>query len=304
MPKTLTQEDFINKVKDIYNEEYTVVGKYINSNTKLEIRHNKCNNVWFPIPYNFLAKKSKCPYCAGLKKLTQEDFIKKVNELGNNEYEVLSEIKNIDTYCKFRHKICGTEFKQTPKYFFKGNSRCPLCKPGKTNKLTKELLEKRISNLGNNEYELVGDYINIDKPVKMKHLKCNNIYEVTINNFSHGERCPLCKIKSKGEEKIKEYLEERNIKYISEKRFKDCKYKRVLPFDFFIEDLNICIEYDGEQHFKRSFYKKENKIELQKIKDNIKNEFCKNNGIKLIRIPYWEFNNIEEILDNSISRKE
>ena len=299
--KKLTQEDFIKKTFNVYNNEYTVIGNYINSNTKIKIKHNKCGNIWEPRPYNFLAKKSKCPYCAGNKKLTQEEFLEKVKLVDNNEYEVLEEIKNVDTYCKFKHKTCGTIFQQTPKCFFIGCSRCPVCKPGKTNKLNKKVLLKRIKDLGNNEYELMSEYIDIDTPVDMKHKLCNTIYKVSINNFSRGERCPVCKkIKSKGETKIKNYLKRHHIKFIQEKRFKDCKYKHTLPFDFYLEDLNICIEYDGEQHYNRAFFKDEDDLKIQHIRDNIKNEYCKKNNINLIRIPYWKFNEIDLILERRI----
>ena len=44
--------------------------------------------------------------------------------------------------------------------------------------------------------------------------------------------------------------ETNNINYIREKRFKDCKNIKPLPFDFYLPEKNICIEYDGEHHFK------------------------------------------------------
>jgi very-short-patch-repair endonuclease len=72
-------------------------------------------------------------------------------------------------------------------------------------------------------------------------------------------------------------------------------------FDFFIPEFNTCIEYDGRQHFEPieyfgGFYS----LEKQRIKDKIKDNFCKNNNIKLIRIPYYEFDNIEKILNYSL----
>ena len=80
----------------------------------------------------------------------------------------------------------------------------------------------------------------------------------------------------------------------NEKIFEGCKYKYVLPFDFYLTELNICIEYDGIQHFLpiEIWGGEETLIEQQK-KDKIKNQFCKDNKIKLIRINYKQDINME-----------
>ena len=73
--------------------------------------------------------------------------------------------------------------------------------------------------------------------------------------------------------------------------------KLPLLFDFYLIDLNICIEYDGEQHFTiNEFFGGEKNFNIRVINDNIKTEFCNKNKIKLIRIPYYNFNDIENIL--------
>lgn len=77
-----------------------------------------------------------------------------------------------------------------------------------------------------------------------------------------------------------------------------------MPFDFFLPRENICIEYDGEYHFMPikigsiTFEQAKENLNKLKYRDEIKTNYCKNNNIKLIRIPYMEFNNIEKILDN------
>ena len=82
----------------------------------------------------------------------------------------------------------------------------------------------------------------------------------------------------------------------------------VLPFDFYIPDKNLCIEFDGIQHFEPTRFNKkmthEEAIEnynQQVIKYNIKTNYCKNNDINLLRIPYTEFKNIESILNKYLS---
>ena len=101
---------------------------------------------------------------------------------------------------------------------------------------------------------------------------------------------------SKGEYRILQFLEKQNIKYELQKRYKDCKDKKQLPFDFYLPDYNYCIEFDGYQHYHKAKYDTDLSFELRKRHDKIKTEYCKSNGIKLIRIPYYEYNKIDEKL--------
>lgn len=93
---------------------------------------------------------------------------------------------------------------------------------------------------------------------------------------------------SKGNVKIAEILDENGIEYELEKKFATCKDKTYLPFDFYV-DNKYLIEYDGEQHFdKNSIFD----YEYTHRHDLIKSEWCKNNNISLIRIPYTHYDNL------------
>jgi len=114
------------------------------------------------------------------------------------------------------------------------------------------------------------------------------------NRLRDNTGCPNC-IFWKGEYRIKECLE--NIRYFFQHRFSDCKDIRSLPFDFYIPNSNICIEYHGEQHYRDvKFFNKGNGFKGLKKRDKIKEKYCKDNKIKLIVIPYWDYENIESIL--------
>ena len=106
------------------------------------------------------------------------------------------------------------------------------------------------------------------------------------------------------EKKIKKFLIENNIKFYQEKIFKECFFKKELPFDFYIPEYNLLIEYDGEHHFMpiKLFGGQEN-FELIQKKDKIKNEWAKRNKIKLIRINYKEYKNINKILEELFKNK-
>jgi len=149
-------------------------------------------------------------------------------------------------------------------------------------------------------------YINAKTKVQIYCNDCKEYFWQTPSNHLVEQGCPRCN-NSKGERGIEEYLLENNINFEKQKRFKECRHKRPLPFDFYLPDYNICIEYDGEQHYKLTRFRgisvkkaKEN-FKEQPIKDAIKDKYCEDNNIKLIRIPYTEFEKIEEILKNSLT---
>lgn len=131
--------------------------------------------------------------------------------------------------------------------------------------------------------------------------ECGNECDVTTSDLicNRVKSCGCLKFKSLGEEKIIKVLQKNNIKYEKEKTFEDCinpKTGYKLRYDFYLPDYNCLIEFDGKQHYNyttsnKSWNNKEN-FEKTQQRDQIKNEYAKSNNIKLIRIPYWEINNI------------
>ena len=86
-------------------------------------------------------------------------------------------------------------------------------------------------------------------------------------------------------------MSELKIFFIKQKSFNNCrnpKTNKKLFFDFYLPDYNCCIEYDGVQHFEESSLCSDT-LEERQYRDNIKNQYCKDNNIKLIRIPYTDF---------------
>lgn len=104
---------------------------------------------------------------------------------------------------------------------------------------------------------------------------------------------------SKTESLLEDILDKHNINYVTQKRFSGCKDKYTLPFDFYLTDYNTLIEYDGEFHYRpirkgsMTDEEAENQLNLQQRRDNIKTQYCKEHNIPLIRIPYWEKDNME-----------
>lgn len=112
---------------------------------------------------------------------------------------------------------------------------------------------------------------------------------------------------SKGEAKIQQYLINKGIQHKLEHEFRGLKGdKGKLRFDFYLPSFNTCIEFDGAQHYdsvntfdRGNIYKFEKRVSYDKRKE----DFCSNKGIKLIRIKYYDIDNIDRILDKKISKK-
>lgn len=124
---------------------------------------------------------------------------------------------------------------------------------------------------------------------------CGRLIKLTSHDFGHTKSCGCLK-ESGGEKLIKQILTDNHIEFQTQYKFEDCVHIKPLPFDFAIfknNQLRCLIEYNGEQHYKSTggWNTKEHLLE-QQVRDFIKLEYCKKKGIKLITIPYWEYENI------------
>lgn len=207
---------------------------------------------------------------------------------------------------KFRCKKCGCEWYATAYEVYTGKSHCPDCSR-ESRLLTEDEVRRRVKE-NNPDVEYKSGYIGSLDKATFGCLKCGHEWDaLAFTVYSGKTGCPKCAC-SKGEDRIAHYLDNKNIKYETQKEFSECKNIYPLPFDFYIQQINTCIEYDGEFHFmpvmrSKSMTKEkaQENFEKLKIRDEIKNNYCKNNNIKLIRIPYTEFKNIEQILDTELN---
>ena len=159
----------------------------------------------------------------------------------------------------------------------------------------------------NANIEVLGEYVNSQTKILHQCKLCDCKWNTVPNNILNGQGCPQCNI-SHGENDIKKYLNQHNISYISQYKFDNCRNKRPLPFDFYLPKYNICIEYDGAQHFmpvdfagKGMLWANKRFKQIQH-NDQIKNIYCKENNIILLRIKYDE--NIDNVLRNFLYEQE
>lgn len=131
------------------------------------------------------------------------------------------------------------------------------------------------------------------------HCKCDCGNETIVVGADlrngHTQSCGC--VNSINEKKIIDILKENKINFEYQKTFPNCKYENSnynAIFDFYLPDYNCVIEYDGEQHYKAvrfsniSSTQAEYNLKKTQEHDRYKNEWCKENNIKMIRIPYWD----------------
>ena len=220
----------------------------------------------------------------------------------NNDIEILGEYINNKIKIKCRCKKDGYEWEARPNDLLNGIG-CPKC-AGKYK--TTEDFKQELKEINDN-IEVLGEYKDALTKIKVRCKLDGYEWETKPNNLLNNKTgCPKCN-ESKGEKRVAKYLDSKNIEYERQYKFDNCRSKDKLPFDFYIPSLNVAIEYDGEYHYmiitrgKNDTYEKAfNRFVGTKVRDTIKTIYCEENNIKLIRIPYWNFDNIEEILEKEL----
>ncbi len=159
------------------------------------------------------------------------------------------------------------------------------------------------NNLHNNKYQYLIDTYYVLTTDKIK-IKCpdHGMFEQLSYIHMGGSGCTLCKTKSRGHSFIKNYLTLNNISFIEEKTFDGCVFRGKLRYDFYLSDYNLCIEYDGHHHFRPiEYFGGVAAFEMNKYRDDRKNQFCLENKINLLRISYKDLKKSTEIVKNYLN---
>ena len=291
---------FIEKAIDFHGEiyDYTKV-VYINSYTPVKVICKK-HTEFSVVPYAHW-RGSGCPICSREasnrnQSKSTEQFIEDAVSVHGDEYDYslvdyINSSTVIKVICK-KHK----EFNTVPSRHLQG-AGCPKCYKGV--RLTKEEMIENFEKKHNYKF----DY------TKMVYV--NNYTKITIicpvhgdfpqtpANHAMGTGCPQCR-SSKGERAVHRFLGSVGVNYTIQKMFEDCRsplQNHRFPFDVYLPDYNICIEYDGEMHYHvTEYFGGEEKLKSTQTNDAIKTAYCLSNNIPLLRIPYTEFKNIDNIL--------
>lgn len=305
---TYNGDAFFVKAEDLYSgshQKVRVICDYCGKEYEVEFRN------YIKVINN--GEQNACDQCKSIKSWDksllerQEKLYNIVQQICEEEGYILltekQEIKNNDSYIEYICPFHGLH--QMKISNFRSGKRCPECGRNKLRtifQLSNEEVKNRINNCGGvwiNELEYKNMY---EKNLIILCPECGKPFKTSLSLFTEhgGQLCDDCSNqRSVGETKIKKYLENNKIIFIPQKTFEDCKDIRPLPFDFYLPDYNIIIEFDGRQHFGETNYFKYS-YEKTHCHDEIKNNYCYTHGIYLIRIPYWKIDKIEQILDSEL----
>ena len=277
-------EEFIKKAKDIHGDKYDYsLVNYKNNKTNVKII---CDGIIY--------EQSPKSHLKGidLKHITKNEFIEKSKKTHGDKYDYsLVEFKTTNDYIKIICPKHGIFEQRMASHYNNGCNKCAE----EDRKLTTEEFIKRANKIHENKYDYsLVNYTSAHNKIEIICPK-HGIFEQTPNSHTNSKQgCPICN-ESKGEREIRLFLKHNKIKYKQQKRFKKCKNSKLLPFDFYLPEYNYCIEFDGKQHFEAiEFFGGEEFFRYRQENDKIKNEYCHNNNIRLIRIKYDE--NITEKL--------
>jgi len=241
-------------------------------------------------------------HLSGMKpnKVTLNYFLIKSKESHGDlyDYSMIKEIKRNNDRVSI---ICSDHgvFKQRVSNHMNLNDGCPKC--AGVGKWNTELLVSEFKKVHSDRF----DYSNVkfDGVGNKVEIICkeHGPFKQNIHKHLIGQGCSFCESISKGEEYVKMWLDEMSIDYDRQKRFKGCRYKNPLFFDFYLPELNICIEFDGIQHFKPvEWFGGVDGLNETKKRDKVKNQWCLNEGIELIRIKFNQVNRIKYILKEKL----
>ena len=289
----------------IKNPHVIVLGVYINATTPILHRCKYCGKEWDAYPGDILSGKAciecSCKRASEQKRKTHQQYVGELKDI-NNDIEPIEHYINTDTSILHRCKVCEHIWPIKPNHTLSGHG-CPMCGFKANADAKRKSRDQYIQELSyvNPNIEVVGEYINFITPLLHRCKKCGNEWNAKPIHTMRGHGCTVCN-ESHGERGISRWLVDKNINNIPQCRFDDCRDKQPLPFDFYLPELNVAIEYQGRQHYESvEIFGGEKQLLIQKNNDNIKREYCKNNNIKLLEIPYWDFNNIERYIKNIIS---
>ena len=249
--------------------------------------------------------------------------VRKIVEIGTNHEYSLLHIEKSGKICDktgkarkreitLKHNSCGHIYTVPLYEFTDGKRRCGKCK----GKVLREHFIESVESIKKKTHDMTdGEYAFHDNEYKGNkfrhnffHKACNKPFKKSWDKFSNsGQRCTHCQKKgmeSRASRHVRNILDHFNIQYIGEQRFSDCinpETGKLLPFDYYLPDINLIIEVDGEQHERGTFTNWD--VSGVRKRDEIKNKYAKEKGIELVRIPTKEQRQLPNFLHAILSKE-
>lgn len=292
-PFSYYKETVLKNLAPYYKLE-DVETQYYDTNTVFELKCQKCGGIRRPSFGDLLRYTVKCQVCDEsyyeARKISHDEYIERIKAVHGNKYDY-SKIQYKTMHGKI-NVVCPKHGEFTiHAYRLLQEQGCRKCGIERRVAMRTKTTEQFIADAKMVHGDIYDYSVTIyNGAARFVDIMCkeHGIFSQKANSHLNGFGCPKCKW-SHGERTVHDYLVQKNIDFIFQHKFDDCRYRGKLIFDFYIPSKNICIEYDGMQHFyPAGYFGSEKRFEETKIKDNIKNDYCASHGIRLLRIAYNE----------------
>lgn len=258
------------------------------------------------MPYNNMKRVVVgCQHCIGRN--DDESIVVAEMYAANPNIKMLEPYQGRTKRVKMVCTVHQVESTKTPAEVISGRGciQCGLEKLTIQSRTPQDVFIKELYDKYNN-IDLVGGYISKSEYADFHCKTCGSEW-TDMPTYVLSRGCPRCNGRSV-ETQVGEILQQYKINYIPQYSFDDCRDKRKLPFDYYLPQCNILIEYDGEQHYKPVNFggisddEAQENLKVTQQHDAIKTNYCQEHNIPLIRIPYWEKNNLENVLISSLKQ--
>ena len=290
MSRKKTHDEYVEELA-IKNPNIEVLEQYVD--TKTSISH-KClihSIIWQTTPTRALSGVG-CNECKKdrfhqTRCRSHQQYVEEVKR-ANPNVDVIGHYVNARTKIEHYCTVHDVFWYAYPDNILRGMG-CTVCGIEKTRNSTAKSHDEYVTEVyeTNPNVEVIEAYSGANTPILHRCKIDGHVWYATPANILFGKGCPICK-ESKGEREIRQWLARNKILNESQKTFCDCKDVKMLPFDFYLPEYNVLIEYDGEQHYRPiELFGGEDGFKLRKKHDDIKTQYCKDNDIHLLRIPYY-----------------
>ena len=314
-PAPMTADEFFQRMHQLYDatELDFLTSEFKGKNKKVTAYCRKHGAITHPADY-WLEGKG-CEYCNG--KFYPPDFLQLARKKHGYKYQYRG-IKDIKNQTSIIRIHCNNPehhwWPQRVERHLAGDG-CRECagRHQPVMQRCQEWIDKCIEKYGEGRYDYSRaheDYVNNDSLVWIRCCIHDHWFQTTPDNNLRtvNGSCPICSIEfreSEGEATIRRWLQKHGILDF-EQEYQLPNEDPTLPLQYLSADFYllhgrdyIIIEYHGEQHYKDIPYFYEGRVRnfaVQQQRDRYLRRYCHDNGIRLIEIPYWDFNRIDEIL--------
>lgn len=297
-----THDEYMSQVRNIHGEAVLVLEEY--KGDKAPIRHQcgGCQREWLTAPSTILQNHG-CRPCKmkenGVRNTkTHQEYFDQIQCLHEGRIIVFQEYEGDDVPIEHVCTVCGSTWNAWPTNIIQGHGcwECGQRRSHEAQTKSNDTYATQLAEIVEGDFAPTETYAGARTPIDHRCSFCDNVWKISPDNALRGRGCPRCN-ESQGEKAVRRFLDDNQIEYTRQKTFSGCRREGLLRFDFYLPEKQICIEYDGEQHFRPcEIYGGQEKFETRMECEEIKDSYCIANAISLFRIPYYRYDQIDSIL--------